>query len=104
MMKSTLIRPLVLLLATGMVFGCATQPAPQPQATASAELSSLRALAEKAAADAAAAKASATNANATAAEAKSAADAAMSTAESARRQSAETEAKIDRMFKKAMYK
>jgi murein lipoprotein len=67
--------------------GCATTA---QEKELRAELDEVRAIAEQAAADAAAARASA--------------DAAMLEAETARAQSADTEAKIDRMFKKAMYK
>ena len=87
-MKTNL-RPLVVIALCGLTFGCAT--------TQQQDLAEIRAIAEKAAADAAAA-------NQAAAAAQSRADAAMDAAASAKEQSAETEAKIDRMFKKAMYK
>lgn len=87
-MKTTL-KPLAVLALCGLTFGCAT--------TQQQDLAEIRAIAEKAAADAVAA-------NQAAAAAQSRADAAMDTAASAKAQSAETEAKIDRMFKKAMYK
>lgn len=73
----------------GLTFGCAT--------TQQADLEEVRAIAEQARADAAAA-------NQAAAEAQARADAAMDTAANAKAQSDETESKIDRMFKKAMYK
>jgi murein lipoprotein len=92
-MKKTAIRSLVLVAASGLLFGCATTQ----QADLQAQIDDVRAIAEKAAADAAAAKQAA-------AAAQSRADAAMDTATSAKAQSEETEAKIDRMFKKAMYK
>ena len=85
-MNATPIKPLVVLLATGLLFGCATTQ----QKELRSELDQVRAIAEQAAADAAAAQASA--------------DAAMDTASGAKAQSEQTEAKIDRMFKKAMYK
>lgn len=87
-MTSTL-KPLAILALCGLAFGCAT--------TQQQDLAEVRAIAEKAAADAAAA-------NQAAAAAQSRANAAMDTAASAKEQSAETEAKVDRMFKKAMYK
>lgn len=92
-MKTTVIRTLTLVAASGLLFGCAT--AKQPDM--SGELAQVRAIAEQAAADAAAAKAAA-------AEAQARADAAMDAANSAKTKSDETDAKIDRMFKKAMYK
>lgn len=92
-MKTTAIRPLVLVAATGLLFGCATAQQPDLRG----EIDQVRAIAEKAAADAAAAKAAA-------AAAQARADAAMDTATSAKAKSEETDAKIDRMFKKAMYK
>jgi len=85
-MKTFLINPLVILLASGMLFGCATTQ----QKEMRSEIDEIRAIAEQAAADAASAQARA--------------DAAMDAAASAKSQSDETEAKIDRMFKKAMYK
>lgn len=92
-MKTTAIKSLVLVAATGLLFGCATTQQPEMQR----QIDEARAIAEKAAADAAAAKAAADAAQARA-------DAAMDTATSAKAQSEATEAKIDRMFKKAMYK
>ena len=85
-MKTRLTRTLVTLAASGLLFGCATTE----QQNLRSELDQVRAIAEQAAADAAAAQARA--------------DAAMDTASSAKAQSEQTEAKIDRMFKKAMYK
>ena len=92
-MDTSAIRPLVLLAATGLLFGCATTQ----QTDWSSQIEQVRAMAEQAAADAAAAKADA-------AAAQRDADAAMDAANAAKQQSADTEAKIDRMFKKAMYK
>ena len=85
----TILKPLAVLSLCGLVIGCAT--------TQHQDLAEIRAIAEKAAADAAAA-------NQAAAAAQSRADAAMDTAASAKAQSEATETKIDRMFKKAMYK
>ncbi len=85
-MKTAPTRTLVMLAASGLLFGCATAQ----QKDLQNQLNEVRAIAEKAAADAAAAQ--------------SRADAAMDTAASAKAQSEQTEAKIDRMFKKAMYK
>jgi murein lipoprotein len=85
-MKTASTRTLVMLAASGLLFGCATVQ----QKDLQTQLDQVRAVAEKAAADAAAAQ--------------SRADAAMDTAASAKAQSEQTEAKIDRMFKKAMYK
>ena len=93
-MNSFHVKPLLVLAATGLLFGCATTAEEQRLRS---ELDEVRAIAERAAADAAAA-------NRAASAAQSRADAAMATAADARAQSAETEAKIDRMFKKAMYK
>ena len=87
-MKTTL-KTLAVVALCSLAIGCAT--------TESQDLAEIRSIAEKAAADAAAA-------NQAAAAAQSRADAAMDTAADAKAQSAETEAKIDRMFKKAMYK
>ena len=76
------VKPLVIAAACGLLLGCAT--------TQQSDLDEIRTIAEKAAADAAAAQ--------------SRADQAMSTASDAKAQSDATEAKVDRMFKKAMYK
>ncbi len=92
-MKTTAIKILALVAASGLLFGCAT--AQQPDL--SGELAQVRAIAERAAADAAAAKADA-------ADAQAKANAAMDAANSAKAKSDETDAKIDRMFKKSMYK
>ena len=88
-MKTISVKPFVVAAACGLLFGCAT--------TQQGEIDDIRAIAEKAAADAAAAQQAA-------AAAQSRADQAMSTASDAKAQSDATEAKIDRMFKKAMYK
>jgi murein lipoprotein len=88
-MNKVSFKPVVVMAACGLLFGCAT--------VKQSDLDEVRAIAESAAADAAAA-------NRAAAAAQSSADAAMDTAASAKAQSAETETKIDRMFKKAMYK
>ena len=85
-MKTTMTRNLLMLAASGLLFGCATTQ----QKDLQRQIDEVRAIAEKAAADAAAAQ--------------SRADAAMDTASSAKAQSEQSEAKIDRMFKKAMYK
>jgi murein lipoprotein len=92
-MDNTAIKALVVLAASGLMFGCATTG----QEEMRSELDEVRALAEKAAADAAAAREATGAAQATASEA-------LDTAASAKAQSEQTEAKIDRMFKKAMYK
>ena len=88
-MKTIPIKALALMAVSGLLFGCAT--------VKQSDLDEVRAIAEKAAADAAAA-------NQAAASAQSSADAAMDAASSAKAESAETEMKLDRMFKKAMYK
>lgn len=93
-MNKAPIKSLVTLAASVMLFGCATTA---NESDLRSELGEVRAIAEKAAADAA-------DARQAAADAQSRADAAMSTASSAKAQSEDTEAKIDRMFKKAMYK
>jgi len=93
-MTKTLVRASAILASSALMFGCATT-AEQQQLRS--ELDEVRAIAEKAAADAAAARDAA-------AAAQSRADAAMDVAAGAKTQSEETEAKIDRMFKKAMYK
>jgi murein lipoprotein len=92
-MKTSVLKPMLLLAASGLLFGCASTQ----QAEMSKQLDEVRAIAEKAAADAAAAREAA-------AAAQASADAATATANDAKQQSADTEAKIDRMFKKAMYK
>lgn len=88
-MNGSVTRLGVAIALCGLMVGCAT--------TQQADLAEVRAIAEQAMADAAAAKQAA-------ADAQASADAAMDTAASANAQSQETEAKIDRMFKKAMYK
>jgi len=85
-MKTVSIRTLGLLVASGLLFGCATTQQKELQS----QLDEVRAIAEQAAADAATAQARA--------------DAAMDTASSAKSQSQQTEERVDRMFKKAMYK
>lgn len=92
-MSISVIRPLLLVAAGGLLFGCATTQNDELRG----EIDQVRAIAEKAAADATAAKSAA-------ASAQSRADAAMDTASRAKAQSEGTETKIDRMFKKAMYK
>ncbi len=94
-MKQNLVGPIA--AAAFLLGGCATTAGPD-------ELASIRAMAEQAAADAAEAKRMATEAEREAAAAKLAAGKAQSDADAARAQSADTESKIDRMFKKAMYK
>ena len=86
LMKTVSIRTLAMLGASGLLFGCATTQQKELQS----QLDEVRAIAEQAAADAAAAR--------------SQADAAMDTASSAQAQSQQTEDRVDRMFKKAMYK
>ena len=93
MIKSP-IRPVIVLAASALLFGCAT----------SSELDEVRSLAQQASSDAAAAKQAAATAERAAAAAQARADAAMDAAASAKAQSEQTESKIDRMFKKAMYK
>lgn len=98
-----IVTPVVLALSLGVLGGCAT--------VSKEEFEAVRATANKAAADATAAKATADNAAAAAAKAQASADAAKSSAEAAK-SSAEasnaccrdTQTKIDRMFKKSMYK
>jgi murein lipoprotein len=78
-MKTAPIKPLLILAASGLLFGCATTQQKELQG----QIDEVRAIAEQAAADAAAAR---------------------STANAAKAQSEQSEEKIDRMFKKAMYK
>lgn len=94
------VRFLLVLGLSALLFACAThrQPDVGPQ------LEEIRKIAEQAAADAAAARRSAEAAQQRADDARLRADEAMSTAAGAKSQSQQTEAKIDRMFKKAMYK
>ena len=88
--------PVVLALGIGMLGGCAS--------VSKEEFEAVRANANKAAADAAAAKTAADGAAAAAAKAQSTADAAKSTADAANACCQDTQTKIDRMFKKSMYK
>lgn len=92
-MNTPTLKPFLLIAVTALMAGCATTD----NGAMRTELDQVRAIAEKAAADAAAA-------NRAAAAAQARADAAMDTASRAQAQSVETDAKIDRMFKKAMYK
>jgi hypothetical protein len=103
-----IVAPVVLALGLGVLGGCASTK----------DLEAVRAVADKAVADAAAARAAADKAAAAAAKAQStadaakssadaavsAADAAKSTAGSANACCQDTQTKIDRMFKKSMYK
>jgi murein lipoprotein len=103
-----IVTPVLLALSLGVFGGCASTK----------DLEAVRATADKAVADAAAAKATADSAAAAAAKAQASADAARSSADSAKssadaaKSSAEaanaccrdTQTKIDRMFKKSMYK
>lgn len=100
--------PAVLALSLGVLGGCASTK----------DLEAVRATADKAVADAAAARAAADKAAAAAAKAqstadaaKSSADAAVSSADAAKSAAGsanaccqDTQTKIDRMFKKSMYK
>ncbi len=94
MMKKVPIRPVIVLAASALLFGCAT----------SSDLDEVRSLAQQASTDAAAAKQAAAAADQAAGAAQVRADRAMDAAASAKAQSEQTESKIDRMFKKAMYK
>jgi murein lipoprotein len=90
-------RVLAIAAATGIVAGlggCAT----------TSDLNALHDDVNAAKAEASAAKAEAAAASKAAAEAKAMASDAMNTANAAKATSEETETKIDRMFKKAMYK
>jgi murein lipoprotein len=90
-------RILAMVAAAGMVAslgGCAT----------TSQLNDLQAEVDAAKADASAAKAEAAAASKTANEARAMASDAVNTANEAKATSEETETKIDRMFKKAMYK
>lgn len=82
---------LTALLAAG---GCASTSEMEQLRT---DIAAAQATADQAAADAAAAREEAAQANATA-------NNALGTAEAAKSKAEETESKIDRMFKKAMYK
>lgn len=88
-MNMVTLRPLVVLVLGGLLFGCAS--------VQRSELDEVRAMAEQAAADAAAAQQAA-------AAAQARADEAMAVADDANAKSADTEARIDQVFKKAMYK
>lgn len=94
-MQQKLITSLLILSALTLG-GCAT--------VSKEDLAEVRALAEKAAGDASEAKTMAADAQSTANAAKSEADAAKAAADAANKKSEETETKIDRMFKKSMYK
>ncbi len=83
----------VAVLYTG-ISGCAS----------TGELASLKSQIDQASADAAAARAEAAAASRDAADAKAMAGTATNTANQAMSLSQETDSKIDRMFKKAMYK
>jgi len=90
-------RMLAIVAATSIVVGlggCAT----------TSELNNLRAEVDAVKADASSAKAEAAAASQTANAAKAMASDAVNTANEAKATSEETETKIDRMFKKAMYK
>ena len=91
-MKPT-VKLLVLLIAIGLA-GCASN----------SDVDAVRALAQQANATAEAALKAANEANGTAQDAKTIAMDANATAQDAKATSATTESKIDRMFKKAMYK
>jgi len=86
--------PVALLGGCLALTGCATT---SELDSLRAEMKDVRGVAEKAEADAAAARSTADRALATS-------SSAMATANAAKQQSDETAAKIDRMFKKAMYK
>lgn len=88
--------PAVLALSLGVLGGCAT--------VSKEEFDAVKATANKAATDAAAAKTAADNAAAAAAKAQSSADAAKSSAEAANACCRDTQTKMDRVFKKSMYK
>lgn len=87
-------RAFIVLAGCTLLFGCATTA---QQDAMRGELDEIRAIAEQAAADATAARQQA-------AAAQSSADAARATADQAAEQSVATDVRIDRMFKKAMYK
>ena len=93
-MKKVPIIPVIVLATGALLFGCATTG---EQERLRSELDQVRSLAQQASTDAAAAKQAA-------AAAQARADGAMDAAASAKAQSEQTESKIDRMFKKAMYK
>jgi len=105
-----IVTTVVLVLGLGALGGCAT--------VSKEEFEAVRATANKAVADAAAARAAADNAASAAAKAQASADAAKTTSEAAKSSAdaaksgseaanaccQDTQTKIDRMFKKSMYK
>jgi murein lipoprotein len=88
-MNTAMLKTCSILLLGGLLFGCAS--------VQQADLDAVRAVAEQAAADAAAAQRAA-------ADAQLRADDAMNAAEEARATSEATEARVDQVFKKSMYK
>lgn len=89
---------MVVVLASGLMLGgCANNVKKE-------ELAEVRALAEQASAQAAEAKSMAADAKTVASDAKAEANSAAVAAAEAKAKSEETETKIDRMFKKSMYK
>ena len=88
------VKLLALFFIIGGLAGCASN----------SDLDAVKALAQQANSTAEAALKSANEANATAQDAKLIAQDANATAQDAKATSADTESKIDRMFKKAMYK
>lgn len=101
-MKTRLV-PVLLLATLAMAGGCST--------VSREEFDALRATADRASADAAAAKSAADSAAAAASRAQSTADAAQSSADAAKAAADEannccrdTQTKLDRVFKKSMYK
>ena len=89
---------MVVVLASGLMLGgCANTVKKE-------ELAEVRALAEQASAQAVEARSMAADAKTAAADAKAEANSAATMAADAQTRSEETEAKIDRMFKKSMYK
>jgi len=87
---------LALVVASAAMTGCAT--------VTREEFDAVKAMAEQAQAEAAEAKLTAADASATANAAADKAAAAQQVANEANERSKDTESKIDRMFKKAMYK
>ena len=92
----TLIPALVLVAAGGLAGGCAT--------VSQSDFEAVKAMAEQAQLEAAEAKRMAADAAATADAAADEAASAQRAATAADQRAQDTEAKIDRMFKKAMYK
>ena len=90
-------QPVVIAMSVAALAGCAST-------SGDADMASMKAAVEQAAADAAEAKRMAAEAEREAAAAKLAAEQARADAADANSRSASTESKIDRMFKKAMYK